>query len=50
MLREALEAIARGQRERARDLLTGLLRAGQANPAYWLWMSAVVDTSKERVA
>ncbi len=49
MLQEAIEAVANGQRERARDLLTRLLRANQSNPKYWLWMSSVVDTAKERI-
>lgn len=49
MLQEAIEAVAKGQSERARDLLTRLLRANQSNPRYWLWMSSVVDTTKERV-
>lgn len=49
MLNEAIEAIRQGQRQRARDLLTRLLRSDQNNPKYWLWMSAVVDTTKERV-
>ena len=49
MLQEAIEAVAKGQSERARDLLTRLLRANQTNPKYWLWMSSVVDTTKERV-
>lgn len=49
MLQEAVNAIAQGQRERARDLLTRLLRANQNNPQYWLWMSAVMDTTSERV-
>jgi tetratricopeptide (TPR) repeat protein len=49
MLREALDALAQGQKPRARDLLTRLLRADQANPTYWLYMSAVVETSKERI-
>jgi tetratricopeptide (TPR) repeat protein len=48
MLQEAIEAIAKGQSKRARDLLTRLLRANQTNPKYWLWMSSVVDTTKER--
>ena len=34
MLREAVEAIYAGQRARARDLLTRLLRADQTNPTY----------------
>ncbi len=49
MLREALDAIRAGQRARARDLLTRLLRADQTNPTYWLWLSSVVDSAKERV-
>jgi tetratricopeptide (TPR) repeat protein len=49
MLREAIGAIASQQRERARDLLTRLLRNDQENPQYWLWMSAVVDSEKERI-
>ncbi|MDI6693806.1 MAG: tetratricopeptide repeat protein [Anaerolineales bacterium] len=49
MLREALDAVRQGQRARARDLLTRLLRADQSNPEYWLWMSAVVDTTREQI-
>ncbi|MFM8321775.1 MAG: tetratricopeptide repeat protein [Chloroflexota bacterium] len=49
MLKEAIEAIRQGQRIRARDLLTRLLRANQNNPEYWLYMSAVVDTNREQV-
>jgi tetratricopeptide (TPR) repeat protein len=49
MLQEAIEAVANGHRERARDLLTRLLRANQSNPKYWLWMSSVVDSAKERI-
>lgn len=48
MYQEAKNAATQGQRERARDLLTRLLRADQSNPEHWLWMSAVVDTPKER--
>ena len=49
VFREALDAVAHGQRERARDLLTRLLRVDQSNPNYWLWMSSVVDSSKEKI-
>lgn len=49
MLREAIEAVQQGQRERARSLLTRLLRADQANPTYWLWMSSLVESPKERI-
>lgn len=48
MLQEAIDAVSRGQRQRARDLFTRLLRADQANPSYWLWMSSLVETAKER--
>lgn len=48
MLQEAIEAVARGQRQRALDLFTRLLRADQANATYWLWMSSLVETAKER--
>src|SRR4030042_6596444 len=48
-LQEAIEAIHQGQRVRARDLLARLLRTTQSNPEYWLWMSSVVDTTKEQV-
>jgi tetratricopeptide (TPR) repeat protein len=49
MFQEVFSAVEQGDRPRARDLLTRLLRRDQANPDYWLWMSAVVDSSKERI-
>lgn len=49
MLQEAIGAVYKGEKVRARDLLTRLLKNDQANPVYWLWMSTVVDTQKERV-
>ena len=49
MLQEAIDAIRQGQRARARDLLTRLLRIDQSNSEYWVWMSAVVDTVKEQI-
>ena len=49
MFREALEAIEKDQRVRARDLLTRLLRVDKENTDYWLWLSTVVDTDKERL-
>jgi len=49
MFKEALNAINTGQRARARDLLTRLLRTDQNNTDYWLYMSTVVDTRKEQV-
>jgi len=49
MLQEAREALRQGQHSRARDLLTRLLRADQSNPAYWLWMSAAVESTREQI-
>lgn len=49
MLKEAIDALAKGQRTRTRDLLTRLLRADQNNPNYWLWMSSVVESRSERI-
>lgn len=48
MYQEALAAIHSGDRTRARDLFTRLLKLNQNNAEYWLWMSAAVDTTKER--
>jgi tetratricopeptide (TPR) repeat protein len=49
MFNEAVKAAKAGQRRRARDLLTRLIKADQNNVDYWLWMSAVVDTEKEQI-
>ncbi len=49
MLQEAIDALSEGQRIRARDLLTRLIRSDQSNPTYWIWMSSLVDTLKERI-
>lgn len=49
MFQEAMTAIHAGDRPRARDLLTRLLQHTKENPEYWVWMSTVVDTTKERI-
>jgi len=49
MLTEAIGAARTGDHPRARDLLSRLLRSDSANAEYWIWMSAVVDTPRERV-
>ena len=48
ILQEAIGAIEKGQRARARDLLTRILRQEPARADCWLYMSAVVETEKER--
>lgn len=49
MFAEAVRAYQGGQRRRARDLLTRLLKAEPNNVEYWLWLSAAVDSEKEQV-
>lgn len=49
VFQEAIDALREGNRTKARELLTGLLTNDQNNATYWIWMSALVDTAKERV-
>jgi len=49
VFQEAVEALREGNKSKARDLLTGLLKTDQSNATYWVWMSATVDTTKERI-
>jgi tetratricopeptide (TPR) repeat protein len=46
---EAVDALRRGNKSRARELLTELIKANQNNAEYWIWLSAAMDTAKERV-
>ncbi len=49
MYKAALEAIDQGQTARARDLITRLLRSDSSKAEYWLWMSTLVETARERI-
>src|SRR5512138_2736519 len=49
VFQEAVEALREGKKARARELLTELLKTDQNNATYWVWMSATVDTAKERI-
>jgi tetratricopeptide (TPR) repeat protein len=49
MFQEAMNAIRAGERNRARDLLTRLIKADRNQVRYWLWMSTVVETGRERI-
>lgn len=49
MLSEAIAAARAGDRVLARDLLSRLLRADTTNAEVWLWMSSVVDSTRERI-
>ncbi len=47
-LTEAIAAARAGNRSEARELLARLLRADSSNVEYWVWMSAVVESPRER--
>jgi tetratricopeptide (TPR) repeat protein len=47
-LNEAIEALRKNDPGRARELLTRLLKTDQNNVTYWVWLSAAVETQKER--
>jgi tetratricopeptide (TPR) repeat protein len=49
MFQDVVEALKRGDKARAKELLTLLLKADQNNATYWVWMSASVETQKERI-
>jgi tetratricopeptide (TPR) repeat protein len=49
MFQDALAALKRGDKSRAKELLTLLLKADQNNTTYWIWLSAAVDNTKERI-
>jgi len=46
---EAVEALRAGNKTKARDLFTGLVKTDQSNATYWIWLSAAMETTKERV-
>ena len=49
LLQSAIEALRQGDTARAREFLTRLLKDNQNNADYWVWMSAAVDSQKERL-
>jgi len=49
LLEEAIAATRRGERAKARELLTRVLRYDQKNEEAWLWMSSVVESDRERI-
>jgi tetratricopeptide (TPR) repeat protein len=49
MFQDALDALRRGDKPRARELFTRLLKTDQNNVTYWVWLSAAVDNTKERI-
>jgi tetratricopeptide (TPR) repeat protein len=49
IFQEAVEALRTGNKTKARELLTGLIKTDQNNVTYWVWLSAAMETTKERV-
>lgn len=49
LLQQAITAARAGQKEEARRLLVQVLKANPRSEMAWLWMSAVVETSAERI-
>ena len=49
MLEQAIKFIGEGKFPEAKELLTGLLQTDQNNATYWVWMSAAMETQKERL-
>lgn len=49
LLTEAIAAVRSGDKTHARELLTKLLRVDSSNPEYWLWLSTVVESERERI-
>ena len=48
LYKEAMEAVNNENFPLARELMTRLLQRDRLNAQYWVWMSALVDTVKER--
>jgi tetratricopeptide (TPR) repeat protein len=48
-LDEAIAAIRKGDRLKARDLLGRLLRTDSSNPEYWVWTSSVANSQSEKI-
>lgn len=49
LFQDAVNSLRRGDKPRAKELLTQLLKTDQNNPTYWVWLSASVDAQKERI-
>ena len=49
IFQEAVDALREGNKAKAKELLTNLLKTDQNNPLYWIWLSAAVESTKECV-
>jgi tetratricopeptide (TPR) repeat protein len=49
LFHQAIAFIEEGKNAEAREVLTRLLKTDQNNATYWVWLSAAMETSKERL-
>lgn len=49
IFQDAVNALRNGDKPRAKELLTLLLKTNQNNVTYWIWLSASVEAPKERI-
>ncbi len=49
-LQPVLAAIEKGEENRAREMLAEMIRREPNNPRYYMWMSTLAETKRERVA
>ncbi len=49
MLAQAIKFIGEEKYPKAKELLTSLLQTDQNNATYWVWLSAAMETQKERL-
>jgi tetratricopeptide (TPR) repeat protein len=49
-LKSVITAIEKGEDNRARELLAEFIKNEPNNPRYWMWMSTLAETKRERVA
>jgi tetratricopeptide (TPR) repeat protein len=49
LFQDAMDSLRRHDRVHAKEVLTDLLKNDQKNVTYWIWMSAAVETAKERI-
>src|SRR5689334_23944910 len=48
LLHQAMDALTRGDKPLARDLLTSVLEVDDRNEQAWLWLSGAVDSPAEQ--
>ncbi|MBN1451618.1 MAG: tetratricopeptide repeat protein [Anaerolineales bacterium] len=49
LFQEAVEALRQKDKAKAKNMLTQLLKSDQKNVQYWIWLSAAVESTKERI-